>query len=310
MKLLIKYLLILSIIILVFSCGEGIVEVTNESYEPKIAIEGYLIAGQQVDKIRISRNFPINANLTSTGISLIPLVYQTTVTITDIAADRTYFLTFHEAPPPERRLEDYYWQYNNPILKIKPGNSYTLNVTATIDGQELQASSTTTVPDSGFSIAQLNYNQLIFREEDQRGSLKQFEITINRSPGISFYLASVQAQNPSRSNFIFENPFFGEDPDDFDLEGYDYEYGWIQDTPTSFGQTPFTIFWANIWFYDNYELIVYATDDNYREFVQTYNDVQEPDGNFHEAKFNIEGDGIGVFGSMIADTAYFEVLRN
>ena len=55
---------------------------------------------------------------------------------------------------------------------------------------------------------------------------------------------------------------------------------------------------------------MYATDDNYREFVQTYNDVQEDDGNFHEAKFNIDGDGIGVFGSMIADTAYIEVLRN
>ncbi len=32
------------------------------------------------------------------------------------------------------------------------------------------------------------------------------------------------------------------------------------------------------------------------------------DGNFHEAKFNIDGDGIGVFGSVIADTVYVDVV--
>ena len=306
MKILINHFLTLSLIIFFFSCGEGVVEVTQNSYEPKIAIEGYLIAGQSVDKIRISRNFPLNANLTR--MSLLPDVNQTEVTITDLSTNTLCYLTFHVAP--DDKLENYYWQYNSQGLVIAPGNSYRLDVSANVDGQQLQATSVTTVPDSGFSIDHLNYNQLGFREEDQRGSLKQLRVTINRSPGIAFYLASVQAQNPSKSNFIFENPFFGDDPDDFDLEGYDYEYGWIQDTPTSFGQTDFTIFWSEIWFYDNYELIVYAADDNYREFVQTYNDVQEPDGNFHEAKFNIEGDGIGVFGSMIADTAYFEVTRN
>ncbi len=298
--------LLMALLSIIVSCGEGVVEVTNDSYEPKIAIEGFLIAGQQVDKIRISRNFPIDANLTRT--ILIPAVNQTVVTITDIAADRTYFLTFHEAP--DQNFDDYYWQYNSSNLVIKSGNSYRLNVTANIDGKELQANSTTTVPDSGFGISHLNHNQLIFREHDQNNSLKQFKITFNRSPGISFYLASAKAMNPSTSNFIYENPFLGEEDEDVDIEDYNYQYGWLQDTPITMGQTTFTLFWANLWFYDNYELVMYATDDNYREFVQTYNDVQEDDGNFHEAKFNIEGDGIGVFGSMIADTAYIEVLRN
>jgi uncharacterized protein DUF4249 len=306
MKQLINYLLFISFSFMILSCGEGVVEVTNKSYEPKIAIEGYLIAGQQVDKIRISRNFPIDANLTR--MSLLPEVNQTIVTITDIAEDRTYSLTFHVAP--DNLLENYYWQYNNPSFKIKAGNSYRLNVTANIDGKELQASSTTTVPDSGFSISHLNYNQLMFREHDQNNSLKHFEITFNRSPGISFYLASAKALNPSKSNFIYDNPFFNEEPEDVEVDDYNYQYGWVQDTPTTIGQTTFTVFWANLWFFDNYEIIMYATDDNYREFVQTYNDVQEDDGNFHEAIFNIEGDGIGVFGSMIADTAYIEVLRN
>ena len=300
------YSLLIAIAFIIVSCGEGVVEVTNESYEPKIAIEGYLIAGQLVDKIRISRNFPINANLTR--MSLLPEVNETIVTITDITEDRTYFLTFHVAQ--DNQLENYYWQYNSQNLTITPGKSYRLDVTANIDGQQLQASSTTTVPDSGFSIAQTNYNQLSFREKDQNDNLKEFEVTINRSAETTFYLATLQALNASTNNFIYDHPFYNEEPEDLDIEDYDYIYGWIQDTPTTPGQSNFTVFWVNIWFYDTYEIVVYATDDNYKEFVQTYNDVQEPDGNFHEAKFNIEGDGIGVFGSMIADTAYIEVLRN
>ena len=289
-----------------FSCGEGVVEVTNESYEPKIAIEGYLIADQKVDKIRISRNFPIDANLTR--MSLLPDVNQTDVTITDLSTNSLYNLTFHVAP--DDRLENYYWQNNSPGLTITPGKSYRLDVTANVDGQQLQASSTTTVPDSGFSIAQTNYNQLPFREKDQNGNLKEFEVTINRSAETTFYLATLHALNASKNNFIYDHPFFNEEPEDLDVEDYDYVYGWIQDTPTTPGQSSFTVFWVNLWFYDIYEVVVYATDDNYKEFVQTYNDVQEPDGNFHEAKFNIEGDGIGVFGSMIADTVNIEVLRN
>ena len=37
--------------------------------------------------------------------------------------------------------------------------------------------------------------------------------------------------------------------------------------------------------------------------------VKEIDGNYHEPAFHFEGDGIGVFGSAIADTAYFWILR-
>ena len=302
MKKIIKYLLLISLSLIVLSCGEGVVEVTNESYEPKIAIEGYLIAGQKVDKIRISRNFRINDRLNNSYLVLDTSL--TSVQITGMAANQTYELIYQISP------DDFYWQYNGQGLQITPGKSYRLDVSTTIEGKQLQASSTTTVPDSGFSISHLNYNQLVFREQDQNNSLKHFEITFNRSPGISFYLASAKALNPGKNNFIYENPFFNEKPEDLDVGDYNYQYGWIQDTPITFGQTTFTVFWANLWFYDNYELIMYATDDNYREFVQTYNDVQEPDGNFHEAKFNIDGDGIGVFGSMIADTAYIEVLRN
>ena len=48
---------------------------------------------------------------------------------------------------------------------------------------------------------------------------------------------------------------------------------------------------------------------NYMQFLQTWDDVKEPDGNYHEPKFNFEGDGIGVFGSVVADTTYLTVTK-
>lgn len=41
----------------------------------------------------------------------------------------------------------------------------------------------------------------------------------------------------------------------------------------------------------------------------TFDEVQEDDGNFHEPLFDIEGDGIGVFGSVVADSIKVEVLQ-
>ena len=42
---------------------------------------------------------------------------------------------------------------------------------------------------------------------------------------------------------------------------------------------------------------------------QTYKNVQEFDGNFHEPRINIQGDGIGIFGSAIADTVFLKVKK-
>jgi len=62
-------------------------------------------------------------------------------------------------------------------------------------------------------------------------------------------------------------------------------------------------------FYGEHEIVVYATDRHYQRFLQTFDQVQEEDGNFHEPAFAIEGDGIGVFGSVVMDKIRVEVLR-
>ena len=50
-------------------------------------------------------------------------------------------------------------------------------------------------------------------------------------------------------------------------------------------------------------------DRNFRDFQATHEVTQGADGNHHEPAFHIDEDGIGVFGSAIVDTVYFNVLR-
>lgn len=64
-----------------------------------------------------------------------------------------------------------------------------------------------------------------------------------------------------------------------------------------------------LYFYTRYRIIIYAADRNFRDFQATHEVTQGADGNHHEPAFHIDGDGIGVFGSAVVDTAYFEVLR-
>ncbi len=96
---------------------------------------------------------------------------------------------------------------------------------------------------------------------------------------------------------------------DENLDEFSFKARWIQNTPEYIGESTIRLLWFDLFFYSEYEVIVYAADDNYREFLQTYNRVQEFDGNFHEPSFNFEGDGIGVFGSVVPDTVYVKVIR-
>jgi hypothetical protein len=110
---------------------------------------------------------------------------------------------------------------------------------------------------------------------------------------------------------VYDNPFTDWDREDVEneLDDLQFELFALQDTPVEAGESTLEIYWFDLWFYSEYEVIVFAADENYREFLLTYNDVQEDDGNFHEPLFNVEGDGIGMFGSVIADTTRITVVK-
>ena len=286
-------------------CGEGNFVVTNDTYEPRIVVQGFLQPGQPVERIWIWRNFRAYANLRN--LDLVP--DDTQVTLTDEGSGRDYALTFH----PGQNLRDNYFEYTGDDLNIEHGGTYTLDVAATIDGQPLHTWATTTVPREGFEILGVNHEQLPYRPLDEAGEPVNFAVTVERNSDTRLYLASVRPVPgvADSSNYVYDNPFTDEKPEDVQakLPDWDYSYDWIQNVPREPGQSTIELFWFEFWFYGEHEITVYATDANYQRFLQTYDEVQEPDGNFHEPSFALEGDGIGVFGSAIADRIRVQVSR-
>ena len=284
--------------LMILGCGEGIVEVDDSQYQPKIAIEGFLFPHQPVERIYITRNFRVDQNLRQTGI----LLPNADVTLTDLQSGEVYPLTFDQ--------DEYFFRYTGSDLLIEYGHSYRLDVQATIEGSALQAGAVTTVPEAPLAITGVNYESLSYYQRDGDGNVLNFDVEFERVNGIDVYLATLIARDAAVETFIYDNSFEEYDEADVrdDLDDLRYEWDWIQNTPPGPGKSDIPIFWYHLWFYGDYEIVIYAPDRNYQDFLRTYDEVQEIDGNFHEPVFHIEGDGIGVFGSAVSDTVHVRVL--
>ena len=148
---------------LLISCGEGEVQITNSSYEPRLVVEGLLFPGHPVTEIRINRNFRVDTDLTVVS----PRIAGAVATIVDESTSERFALSYH--PPDGNLLENYfesYYEYTGTDLVIRPGGTYTLEVSAEVDGEELSARATTTVPQVGFEIVSVNRDTLAYRERD------------------------------------------------------------------------------------------------------------------------------------------------
>jgi hypothetical protein len=284
--------------VIIMSCGEGTVEVGPQTYTPKIVIEGYLQPGYDIE-VLITRNIPLNTQIDPSSV----ILSDADVVITDLQTNKDYALTYNPASGKFR--------YTGTDLVIDYDKSYKLTVNAVIDGKQLSAASATRVPKEGFSI--LRNESLLgtmkYREADNEGNVKKFKIVFNTSAGTTYYAISNIALDASLETFVYDNPYFDMDREDLedDMAQFKYQMRWIQNANPNGGKRDFEIDWLDLWFYSSYRLIVYAGDENFRLFVQTYGNVTEFDGNLHEPRFNITGDGIGIFGSYIADTVYVKV---
>lgn len=293
-----KILIVLSAIVLL-SCGEGTVEIGEKTYTPKIVVEGYLVPGRSVENIRITKSFPINTKPNVASI----LIPNANARIVDLQNGKEYTLKFN--------LSKY--SYENTELIIDYDKSYKLFVEAKIDGRILKTSGVTHTPKSGFKIIKEEslLDSLKYREKDNENNLRKFKIVFQPSEGTKFYAFSLVSLNANDSTFIFNNPYVEIKLEDLhkNFEYYRYRAAWIENVNTSADKINYEIEWFNIWFYGYYRLIVYAGDENFRLFTLTYKNIQELDGNFHEPRMNLTDDGIGIFGSYIADTLYFKVIK-
>lgn len=126
-----KVILILILPFLFLSCGDPEVDVTGVNYQDKIVVDGFLYASEGIHNIKIMRNIPLGSSINVNTLYLTPSNNSVIAKINGIE------LQFD----PKTRT---YFNYN---MIIEYGKTYKLEVTAVIDGKQLNTQSSTTVPD-------------------------------------------------------------------------------------------------------------------------------------------------------------------
>lgn len=302
MKKYIQYILIFALIALMTGCGDVPVSIDEDTYEPKIVVDGIIMPGQPVQNIRITRNFALNQDIDFNEF----FITDAAVSLTVLESGNEYSLTYNP-------LSGAYGS-NDGDLIVEHGKSYQLSVQATVGGKELSTTAVTTVPRDGFGIREQEsaLTPLKYRERDGNEDLKLFTLAFNRSIDTDSYIASIVALDASKETFILDNPFEikAEDLDEDNLFGLlQHQSQWLQTQTGGDGYSKMELLWFTLWFYGRYRVILYAADDNLKDYFLTHKNIQDIDGNLWEPKFHFDGDGIGVFGSALTDTVYIEVLK-
>ena len=118
------------------------------------------------------------------------------------------------------------------------------------------------------------------------------------------------ALNADVSTFIEDN-IFGMKSDNLEdnINYLKYISYWSSPDNRADGTSNIELPWWLIYFYSPYRIILYAGDINFYHFFVSHQSVMNIDGNLREPLFYFEGDGIGLFGSAIRDTIYFNVTK-
>lgn len=287
----------------IFACGKTSVTIDESTYEPKIVIDAVIYPNKPIENIRIKRNFPVGSTISYDNINL----PASKVWITHIDKDTTWELSYNWLRES--------FSYPDSEVTIEYETEYRLDVEADIDGNLLRASSTTLTPGPGFYIlADSSISGSIrYRQKDANGNLIYPRVVFHQAESAEFYLLSLMAQDASPETFIEDNSFGIKLEDVLDdgatIKDFQYSAMWAKPNPDYKGYGVMEISWRRFWFYGIQRIWLYAGDKNFYHFYRTHQFVQEADGNLHEPIFEIEGDGIGLFGSAVRSVLYFELLQ-
>lgn len=285
-----KLNILILLTLLAASCGDPVVELEDVDYEPRISVEGFLFVGNSVKDIKIMRNFELEKEVEVEQLYLTPEKNNVKASINGI----------------ELQFDEENKTYFNNSITVEHDKSYSLEITAEVMGKSLSTEGTTTTPSAGFHIAEDSLGNIVYGED-------QILLRYKTSPNSNFFGFSIMALDASVDNFIYENSLFPNlEPEDVEDNFNQYLFQsriFSNLDPSYTGYHIFRVENYDAWFYSRYRVIGYAGDDNFRSFVFTAKNVQEFDGNFHEPKNPFSDDGIGVFGSAIADTMYFNLVK-
>jgi len=259
------------------SCSEESVEHLQAD---KLVIEGFLYAGQPVERIRIEPVIPFGA----VASDLEPL---TGLDVTIQSGGKAYLLK------AETDTGGAYYFYEGNDLTIDVGKSYALRLVY----QEKIVSAETTVPeppqdlvlsDSLIEIAQVVFNGGFPSGLNENRDLEPIAVTWDNPLGNYYYVVVENVEDNPESILIdlpFERNFrFVSQP----IEGDTYL---IQ--PFSLEQ------------YGTHQIILYSVNQEYVDLYQTAN---QDSRDLNEPLTNVQN-GLGVFTAFSSDTVWLEVVK-
>lgn len=290
--------------LLLISCGEPTVDLDKSLYEEKIVIEAFPEIDKVIRNIRITRNFPINVDINFSEL----IISDAIVNIEDLSTNTNEQLDYSP-------LAGSYEDSDNSFGIIKRNTRYRLTVSATINGKNLTASSVSLSPAEKVAIELTSQDKLKYFSNFGNDL---FKYRITPVSNAEIYVSSLQALSYNFSDFIKPptNVYIRDNEDvknEANFNGIKKDLSRSIDAyinaPAGLQKFEREILWWDLHFYSQYRLIVFTGDQNYEDYLMTYRNVQGQDGNLREPKFKIDGDGIGVFSIVSADTLIVEVLK-
>ena len=270
-----------------------------QSHESELVIESYLIAGEQVPKVRVSRSASARRTYDFTQNALRGAeVIVSRLDASGAVDEVTRFNEIDEQP-------GLYWPIGGNV--VEPGRTYRLEVNTIGFGR---ASSTTIVP-GDFDLVRSSADTLTYQGSEQL----ELDVTRSEYPGRqSIYIFATESLNPTAE---FLTPFYrdvtGDDEDDLAslritesplINEGNYD---VNDDGTLTIKLP----WIAVAFYGPNRLTANAIDDNMydflrSQFVQQGGSTLAP-GEIPNVIEHVEG-GTGVFGSLSRSIVDVEVL--
>lgn len=265
----------------------------QDTFEPEVFVESYLVAEAPLPHVRVSTTLPADVAYSFERAALDGANVE--IQRLDDNNQPVSFYTYH------RNVKGIYLP-DDRTIRVQPNTTYHLRVT--FDNRPDIVTATTFVPDT-FQTLNTIQDTTVYQSSEQL----RIQTTLSRYPGRqNIYIFNIISLNPRVENLT---PFYADIAGDEKQDAIDdfsnNSSGIInQDNyKVDNGTITFRFPWIGFAFYGSNKIVINAIDDNVYDFVrsqgvQTGGSTLSP-GEIQNVIYNVEG-GIGIFGSMAADT--------
>lgn len=277
--------LLLCAVFLLTNCTTGLIE---PEFKEEIIVNGYLIVGNGVDTIHVSKSLPIDEDYS----------YEAAAVSTDSVFisvdDRTFRLLEYDTKPGAYHLQ-------KDSMTITPGKEYCLEVC--VEGKTIHAS---TIAPEQIQIQGLNTDTSYYPYPDPDKSTR-FQLSWNETDFTAAYEFSVIATPP------YDLVDFGMDQlVENRLEEFDNDtllaFWPVHDFPVSKFETSVEIPWFAFSYYGDYKIKLYAIDDNLWDLAASSVIYMPQSSEFEQPVYNVDR-GLGIFAAVSVDSVHVHVKR-